>query len=108
MQTKRTFFVTSTCHNRAAIFRYQERAELLIATLYGYRAQGKFFLHAFVAMPDHVHLVLTPAPNLTLERAVQFIKGGFSHRVGGKLEIWQRGFEQHRIRDLADYEHHVD
>ena len=51
---------------------------------------------------------ITPAWNLTLERAVQFIKGGFSHRAGKKTEIWQPGFEQHRIRDLADYQPHVD
>src|SRR5262249_3981944 len=72
--------------------------------------QGRFQLHAFVVMPDHVHLLLTPAQNITLERALQFIKGGYSYRVRKELErrceVWQRGFADHRIRDANDFEFH--
>jgi putative transposase len=46
-----------------------------------------------------------------LERAVQFLKGGFSYRakkeLGSSMEIWQRGFSDHRIRDRADLEIHI-
>ena len=42
---------------------------------------------------------------------MQLIKGGFSYRVkkelGSTLEIWERGYVDHRIRDLADYDRHV-
>ena len=59
-------------------------------------------------MPDHFHLLLTPVTSL--EKAVQLIKGGFSHRVkadlGSSMEIWQRGFSDHRIRDAQDYQRH--
>jgi putative transposase len=38
------------------------------------------------------------------------IKGGFSRRasldLSSKLDIWQRGFSDHRIRDGKDYEIH--
>ncbi len=27
---------------------------------------------------------------------------------GRNLEVWQSGFTDHRIRDYADYEHHVE
>ena len=41
---------------------------------------------------------------------MQLIKGGFSHRVGKEIspnmEIWQRGFTDHRIRDARDYAKH--
>ena len=61
-------------------------------------------------MPEHVHLLLTPAEDVTLERAVQLIKGGYSRSFGiefGKHEdVWQRGFTDHRIRDRADFERH--
>ena len=61
-------------------------------------------------MPDHFHLLITPF--ISLERAVQLIKGGFSFRakneLGSNAEIWQRGFSDHRIRDAEDYEKHVD
>jgi len=61
-------------------------------------------------MPEHVHLLLTPAHDITLERSIQFIKGGYSQALGVELdrkgEVWQRGFTDHRIRDSADFEIH--
>jgi putative transposase len=60
-------------------------------------------------MPEHFHLLLTPS-EITLERAMQFIKGGYSYAVKERLrnpiEIWERGFTDHRIRDAEDFEHH--
>jgi hypothetical protein len=79
-------------------------ARLFLQTLYSYQRQGKFHLHAFVLMPEHLHLLLTPS-EITLERAMQFIKGGYSHavreRVENTIEIWERGFTDHRIRDAG-------
>jgi hypothetical protein len=50
-------------------------------------------------------------PTIALERAVQLIKGGFSFRakkeLGSNMEIWQRGFADHRIRDIEDYDKHL-
>jgi putative transposase len=61
-------------------------------------------------MPEHVHLLLTPAHDVTLEHAIQLIKGGYSHALGSilgrKREIWQRGFTDHRIRDDQDFVNH--
>ncbi len=69
-------------------------------------------VHEFVFMPNHVHLLLTPAPDVSLEKAVQFIRGGFSFRAGKELgfraEVWQKGFNEHRILDAADYASHVE
>ncbi len=61
-------------------------------------------------MPEHVHLLLTPAQEVTLEHAIQLIKGAYSHALGSilgrKREIWQRGFTDHRIRNGQDFLHH--
>ena len=60
-------------------------------------------------MPDHVHLLITPAADITVERAIQFVKGGYSHAVGieiSRKEIWQKGFTDHRIRDTQDFAGH--
>ena len=61
-------------------------------------------------MPDHVHLLLTPAQDITIERAVQLIKGAYSHELGSLIgrsaEVWQRGFTDHRIRDANDFARH--
>ena len=54
-------------------------------------------------MPNHFHLLLTPAPEIPLEKTLQFIKGGFSYRakreISFPLEIWQASFVNHRIRE---------
>jgi len=59
-------------------------------------------------MPDHLHLILTPTETVTLEKAIQLIKGGSSHEMhqlrGHKMQIWQSGFHDWTIRDAADYQ----
>jgi REP-associated tyrosine transposase len=98
-----TFFVTTSTHDRRRLFQVDSKAQLFIDTLQHYRREGYYKLHAFVVMPDHVHLILTPQ-KITLERAVGVIKGGFSRRLASKFPVWQRGFTDHRIRDAADME----
>ena len=107
---QRTFFITTVTWQRTPVFRVEARARLLIEVLLGYRDQGKYFLHEFVVMPDHVHALLTPAAALSLERAVQFIKGGLSYRLrkAEKIQVWQESFTNHRIRDVEDYERHCE
>jgi putative transposase len=95
-----TYFITTATHNRRRLFQVERNADLLLETLDHYRAS--YLLHAYVVMPDHVHLLITPT-EITLERTMQLIKGGFSHRLASKLPVWQRGFTDHRIRDDADY-----
>jgi putative transposase len=110
MDSQRTFFITTVTWGRMPIFRVEARARLFIDVLLDYRGQGKFVLHEFVVMPDHVHVLLTPAPELSLERAVQFIKGGYSYRLRKKenIQVWQESFTNHRIQDAEDYRRHCE
>jgi putative transposase len=79
-----------------------------VATIKHYEGTG-YTLHAFVIMPDHLHLLITPAESV--EKSVQLIKGGFSFRAKRELkwsgEIWQPGFTDHRIRDEEDWMRHL-
>jgi putative transposase len=108
--SQRTFFVTSVTWRRLPIFRVGARAWLLIEVLLGYRDQGRYLLHEFVVMPDHIHLLLTPSGEVSLEKAVQFIKGGYSYRLRRveKIQVWQESFTNHRIRDFDDYQRHSE
>jgi putative transposase len=100
-----TYFITAACAERRRIFQVDRNAKLLVETILHYRTH--YLLHAYVVMPDHFHLILTPQ-DVPLERTMQYIKGGFSHRYNAdrklKLQIWQRGYTDHRIRDMKDYE----
>ncbi len=85
-------------------------ARLLVDVLAENRQKRRLLLHDFVIMPNHFHLLLTPAADIPLEKALQFIKGGFSYRAKREVhfafEIWQPGFVNHRIRDAQDYNNH--
>ena len=109
-QEVRTFFGTTVTWGRRPIFRAEPLANLLLDVLLHYRQEGKYQLHEFVIMPDHLHLLITPAVVVSLEKAVQLIKGGFSYRVkkelSSNLVIWQSGFTNHRIRGADDYVKH--
>ncbi len=76
----------------------------MIATLLRYRDANKFLLHAFVVMPDHIHVLITPSESTA--KAVQLIKGGFSFAVRTQFpgEVWHTGYHKHRIRDRNDFE----
>ena len=71
-----------------------------------YRNQEQYQLHEFVVMPNHVHLLVTPA--ITIERVMQLVKGGFSYRAKRELgfggEVWQNSFYDRRVRDSVEYE----
>jgi putative transposase len=95
-----TFFVTTATYNRRRLFQVDRNAKLFLETLQHYRREGHYKLHAFVVMPDHIHLIFTPS--ITLERAIGLIKGGFSRRLASKLPVWQRSFTDHRIRNEED------
>jgi putative transposase len=100
-----TYALTAVTYERRALFAKAANAELLIQTLFHYRDQGRYRLHAFVVMREHLHVLLTPAADQTVERCAQCIKGGFSHELHKKFceEIWQTGFHEHRIRDKSDF-----
>jgi len=106
--TGHTYMVTTETWGRRSLFQAERWAKLLIDTIYHYRG-GAYLLHEFVIMPDHIHVLITP--QTSLEKAVQFIKGGFSYRakkeLGSNMEVWQTGFQDHRIRDANDYSSHV-
>jgi putative transposase len=99
-----TYALTTVTHSRHRVFQRTTLAELLIETLFRYRDAGRFQLHAFVVMPDHIHVLLTPAPDQTIERCAQLVKGGFSFaaRKDYPGEIWQPGYHAHRLTDSAD------
>ena len=85
-----TYFVTLSAYQRQSLFQSIRVTELFLSTLFSYRDQNKFLVHEFVVMPNHVHLLITPQSRVTLERAIQFINGGFSFRAGKRIGNQER------------------
>ena len=108
--TFRTFFVTSRTAGGRPILQTDRMATLFIEVLRCYMRAGKFKIHEFVVMRDHVHLLITVRGDMSIEKTMQLIKGGFSFRARKELgflgEIWQRGFSDVRIRDEEGFRSH--
>jgi putative transposase len=106
----RTFFVTSKTSQGKALLQSERMASLLIDVLRSYVSAGKFKIHDFVIMPNHVHLLITVDWNMSIEKAVQLIKGNFSYRVkkelGYQREVWQRGFSEDQVMDRESFLKH--
>ena len=102
-----TYFVTTKAWQNVSVFQVQESAEIVVRKILEYRDKKNYLLHEFVLMLNHLHLLLTPSETVSLERAVQLIKGGSSHEIhvvrGNKIQIWQSGFHESRVRDWVDY-----
>jgi REP-associated tyrosine transposase len=85
-------------------------ALLFIDVLRSYTHAKKFKVREFVVMQNHVHLLITVDGEMSIEKAVQLMKGGFSYRAKKELgflgEIWQRGFSDVRIKDEASFVAH--
>jgi len=102
------YFVSTQTEGRKPFFRHERWARLMLSTLKHYDGTG-YKLHAFIVMPDHLHLLISPFESV--EKSVQLIKGGFSFRAKRELEwkgeIWQPGFTDHRVRDEEDWQKHL-
>jgi putative transposase len=103
-----SYFVTARCAQGRNIFQIPEVAQILITAILHYRDSKAYLLHEFVAMPNHLHVLLTPGQTTSLEKAVQLIKGGSSFQIskqrGHKMEVWQQGFHDWTIRDVDDWQ----
>jgi putative transposase len=101
--SERTFFVTSSIWGKRQLLQSTRAAQLLIDVLFHYRKQRMYLLHEFVIMPDHFHLLITVSAEITVEKAVQLIKGGFAFRAGRELgfraPVWQKGFSEIRVNE---------
>lgn len=102
------YFVTTNTWQKMSIFAKSEAANVLTVMMQEYRRQGRYFLRDFVIMPDHLHMILTPRGDISLEKAVQLIKGASSREIRKmktvRHPIWQTGFHEHWIRSVEDYE----
>jgi REP element-mobilizing transposase RayT len=70
------------------------------------KAEELYDLHAFVLMPNHVHLLLTP--NIPFSRIARLAKGATARRANQILSMsgiafWQDESFDHRVRDRAEF-----
>jgi putative transposase len=106
----RTFFATTRTAGGKSLFQTERMAGLFIDVLRSTMRIKRILVHDFVVMPNHVHILMSVPGEMSLEKTMQLIKGGFSFRakkeLGFRGEIWQRGFSDVRIADEQSFQQH--
>jgi putative transposase len=101
------YFVTTDTWERHALFINTVLAGIVVEQIVLCRDRGFYKLHAFALMPEHLHVLLTPGDETTIEKAMQMIKGGSAHRIGIErpqaFPIWHRSFHDRWIRDAEQF-----
>jgi putative transposase len=74
---------------------------------YNSNVLGHYLLHAFVVMPNHVHLLATPA--VPLPKLTKSLKGITARRANALLALtgntfWQEESYDHLVRDMPEFE----
>jgi putative transposase len=114
-----TFFFTVTLYNRKSCL-LVERIELLKEAVHSVKNQYPFQMKAYVVLPEHLHMIWE-LPNGDSNYSLRWkkIKALFSksiNRSGFELpktkhneyRLWQRRFWEHAIKDMSDFENHVN
>jgi len=109
-----TCFVTCCTYDRQPFFDDHANIALLRSTLRATRAWHPFRMHGYALMPDHVHLLITVAPETTISAMMHSFQRNTTLNykrakgIEGPTRLWQRGFWDHVIRDEDDFSRHLD
>jgi putative transposase len=110
LNSSRVFFATTKTSMSMRLLQSERNAGLLIDVLRSLIAENCFKLHDFVIMPDHIHLLIEVGDDMTIEKAMQLVKGRFSfrlsHEFGYQGEVWQRGFTEEQVLGRESLEQH--
>ncbi|GAC1418258.1 MAG: hypothetical protein NVSMB62_09830 [Acidobacteriaceae bacterium] len=97
------YLVTLSTYKLRPFFGVSRLAELFIETLLTLRKNGVYKLHAFLVMPERVHLLLSPQA-LPLARAVEITEAAFAERLDSVQIVWDARFESHPVYSIRDLE----
>ena len=109
------YFVPTNTNERCPIFRDHAAAQMLQRVIAEVQTGMGVIIHAYVIMPDHLHIVLTLPPKQRISRVMRLIKGRFSKRwnarTGGSRAVWQSRYHEEALRSdealrgAVDYVH---
>ncbi|MFC1665766.1 transposase [Pseudomonadota bacterium] len=116
-----TYFFTVNCAKRHGDQLLIDHLDLLRKAFRKVKNEHPFKIDAIVILPDHVHCIWSlPQGDADYKIRWALIKAGFSRDIPhgenrshsrvkrGERGIWQRRYWEHKIRDVLDYQRHVD
>ena len=120
-----TFFFTVVTYRRRPILVSEESRAILHAAWNNVCERYPFQTDAICLLPDHIHCIWTLPErdnqySLRWGEIKRIFSEAYNRPIGAKAKvnesrqkrgetaIWQRRFWEHTIRDLDDYQHHLD
>ncbi len=100
------FFVTTNTKNRVPVFADDAYAREAIEVLYRVQELRPFFIHGFVIMPDHCHLLLFVDEHGSIATIINRYKMGVAHSVG-LGPIWQPRFHMRIVKNASAALHYI-
>jgi len=108
-------FITAVTKDRKPYLKLEDDLAILFNTLTLEHHIHPFHLLAYVILPDHFHWLMT-AGNTTgnFSIVLKSIKRNYTlnykkeNNISTELNIWQRGFWDHVIRNDKDLQNHFD
>lgn len=119
-------FLTFSCYRRLQLFGTPALRDVFVESCSRAYEKGEFLLVAWVVMPEHIHLLVTPRPRVSWVPIAAGIKTSVSKRIlrrwqqnnapilqhlrdsKGQLHFWQPGggFDRN-VRDQAELEKEI-
>jgi len=97
--TDAVYFITIAAAERGTTA-LVDAADVILDAARHYQTAGKWFLHLFLIMPDHIHLLVHIPPELTLADVVGHWKSYLTTQRGIRF---QANFFDTRIRDREHF-----
>ena len=90
-QTRELHFITFCCHHRRLLFESKLARNEFILALERVRKWYGFYVVGYVAMPEHVHVLMSEPERGTLALSLQMLKQVVSRKLGmhRKEPFWQ-------------------
>jgi putative transposase len=102
------YLVTTNVKDRQPLFTEHYCCQIVIDSIRFLRTHLGHRVHAYVLMPDHVHLVVTPRESSDVSRVMHSLKLHTAREIGALLEskggVWQARFYERALRTPRDVE----
>ena len=97
-------FVTFCCYHRRPLFNDAASRRTFELALERVRRSFRLRVYGYVAMPEHVHLLVSEPERQTLADALKSLKQGVSRRLIGEAEhFWQKRYYDFNIRNYPQF-----
>ena len=112
------YFITTNTHNSYPFFKDYQLCEVLKADIHLTKELKIFALFSYKINPDHIHILLKPGTQANISEIMRSLKTNSSRNINRLITFapekkikrfkWQKSYNDHIIRDDADFKKHLE